>query len=209
MTSENLENYGLCSEIVIAAMEAVELDYEFVFRPWSRTLEMTKSGEVLGTFPWYWTEERNELYLFSDPIIEVREMMFYLKDNPKINNFPETATLEELKDYTFGGVLGYYYETTFETNGFNYNLTSNLEGAFKMLQFGRVDFIAEEEAVGWYTIDKILQEDKTIFGALPQKNRSKKMYLIVQKDNEETKAKLDKFNEGLKQIIDNGTYNGI
>lgn len=209
-TSENMESYGIAAQIVSEAMEAAELEFEFQFRPWARAMEMVKFGDAWGSFPWFYTEERSVEYLYSEPVIQVNSVIFYKKDNPKFkNSLPKFGSLYDLKEYKFGGVFGYFYEKKFEENGFNYDLSSSLESAFKLLDTGKVDIINEDEAVGNYTISKTFPGKEAEFDRLEKLISTEQMYMVVNKTQANSAEILEKFNKGLKIIRENGVYDEI
>lgn len=209
-TSEYMESYGIASQIVSEAMKVAELEYEFEFRPWARAMEMVKFGDAWGSFPWFYTEERSADYLYSEPVIQVNSVIYYKKNNPKFKSeLPEFGNLHDLKEYKFGGVFGYFYEKEFEENGFNYDLSSSLESAFKLLDTGKVDIINEDEAVGNYTISKIFPGKEAEFGRLEKVISTEQMYMVVNKKQSNAEEILEKFNKGLKIIRENGVYNQI
>lgn len=209
-TSEYMTDYGIASKIVSEAMKAADIEFEFQFRPWARAMEMVKFGDAWGSFPWFYTEERSIDYLYSEPVIQVNSVIFYKKDNPKLKiPIPEFKSIYDLKEYKFGGVFGYYYEKEFEENGFNYDLSSSLESAFKLLDTGKVDIINEDEAVGRYIISRAFTGREDEFAVLERAISTEQMYMVVNKTQANSEEILKRFNEGLEIIRKNGIYDQI
>lgn len=86
--SKHLPEYGFASHVVTRAFDKVGLDVEYEFYPWQRSYEYAKSGSDLhgrkwhGTLVWTKTENRQEVFYYSDPVIEAEDVLFYRKDNP-------------------------------------------------------------------------------------------------------------------------------
>lgn len=208
-TSEEMPYYGIATQIVTAALEASNIPYEVKFVPWSRALEMVKYGEAWATFPWFNTNERDQDYYFSEPIIHVKSTIFYNTNNPKLaSGVPPFKTIADLKDYVFGGVNGYYYEAIFEKEGYHYALSQSLESAFKLLIDGKVDVINEDEVVGHYVLDQYFSDFKTRIQSTSTYLSTEPMYLLIGKSDTQVKW-LDGFNKGLEIIKENGTYDAI
>lgn len=211
-TSENLEGYGIVSKIVDLAMKEASLEYEIQFKPWSRTLEMVRYGDAWGSFPWFYTKEREEFYYYSEPIMTSNTLIFYKKVNSEIENPNiEINSLDDVKQYKFGGVFGYFYESYFEESekNFEYDLSGDLESAFRLLENGKVDIICEEEAVGWHTISSIFPGREEEFGTFKNELSEEKFYLIVTKNDRLAAQKIEKFNKGLNKLRQSGEYEKI
>lgn len=208
-TGKNLSQYGIATEIVTAALQAAEIPYEVKFVPWGRALEMVKHNDAWATFPWFNTDTRDQDFYFSEPILQVKSTIFYNVKNPKFSSGPPSfKTLEDLKIYTFGGVNGYYYESIFEENGYDYALSQSLKASFKLLIDGKVDLINEDEIVGHYILDQHYTDFKTLIMNTSTYLSTEPMYLLVGKDENQSKW-LESFNKGLQTIKDNGTYDSI
>lgn len=210
-TSKNLEEYGMVSKIVDLAMEEAGLEYEIQFKPWSRTLEMVKYGDAWGSFPWFYTEERAKYYYYSEPIMTSDALIFYKKTNDIISNpNMEINSIIDLKAYKFGGVFGYFYESDFKNDkDFKYDLSSNLESAFKLLDTEKVDILIEDEVSGWYLISELFPERKGEFGTFKNKLSTNKYYMIVTKEDELAEQKIKAFNKGLNMLKQTGEYEKI
>ena len=203
--SQDLHNNGVSAEIVSAALQAVGLDVEYSFYPWKRSLIMVEKGAAVGSFPWSKTPERAKVLLYSDPIHSTREVLFYLKDR-----FPdgvEFNALPDLSSYVFGGTRGYWYEDYFIKHGLNVDYVADPETSFMKLEKGRVDFVPENELVGWSYLRKLFPGNESKFSATRKAYRSEKMYVIFNKKN--GRVPRNRFNEGLRIIRKNGIYDAI
>ena len=103
--SESLENQGFSTELIKAAFNEVDMDVELEFMSWTRAFELTEAGEVFGTYPWSFTEERAPTFNFSSPVVKSDENFFFLKGTPGIPN--DFTTLDALQGIKIGGVDSY------------------------------------------------------------------------------------------------------
>ena len=77
-TGALLPGYGVSSQIVKEALKAVGRETILVFLPWRRAAAMTAQGRYAGSFPWAKNAEREELFLYSEPI-RVERIRFFAR----------------------------------------------------------------------------------------------------------------------------------
>lgn len=209
-TTENAEGYGICTEVVTEVLKTIDINFEYRFYPWERALKMVESGVDWASFPWYYTEDRADVYHYSDDIWKSSHMLFYHKTSAKINNGNISYDkLEDLKLYKFGGVRGYFYEKIFSDEAYNYEMTGSLENVIQMLSNDRIDFFIEDEEVGWQAIKRILPDNVHEFDTLKKPVKEEKMYLLVSKKYPDSTEILKRFNDALWTIKANGKYQEI
>lgn len=210
-TGESLPSYGIAAEIATEVFKTMDVEYEYQLCPWERALVLVEDGDAWGTFPWFYTDERAEKYLYSkEPIWESKHKFFYYKPNKKLEGKNLSFnTLEDLKPYTFGGAFGYFYEDIFEQDNYNYDLASNMDEAFTMLKYERVDLVIEDEVVGWEIIKRLFPNDVDNFVATENPYKIDKMYMLVSKTYSNSQAILDRYDAALKEIKANGKYQEI
>ncbi|MBF0208528.1 MAG: hypothetical protein HQK53_16755, partial [Oligoflexia bacterium] len=66
--SEKMADYGFSAKITSAALQAANLEFEYIFYPWKRALTMVEEGEAWGTVPFFRTAEREKIYYYSDEL---------------------------------------------------------------------------------------------------------------------------------------------
>lgn len=85
--SEHTYNNGFASDVVRQAFKAVDIEVEYGFFPWRRSYHYAKTGQGLeeevwhGTIVWIYTDERAELFHYSDLVQEDRYVLFAKKEN--------------------------------------------------------------------------------------------------------------------------------
>jgi polar amino acid transport system substrate-binding protein len=135
---------GLASNIVLAACEAADLSVKFEYYPWSRCLEMTKSGKAIGTFPWRYTESRDNDFTYSDMFVTSEQVMFYLDSELDQYDFEYIVNASE---YTIGMVDSYFYVEVLDPP--KKEMVSSEKDGLEMLINGRVDVILLQKANGY------------------------------------------------------------
>lgn len=209
-TSENLEGYGFFTEIVTAAFEQAGLPIEYQFYPWKRCEEMVQNGEAWGTFPYAYTEDRTEFYNYSERVFPDSTVMFYKKDNSKINlDEIDVANLQTLKPYMIGGITGYSYEQAFNDAGLSVDWTSGEEDGIHKLANERIDFYPQNDAAGWALLRKLYPDEIENFAVLEKPLFQNDFYIISSKNYPDGDAILNSFNKGLSEIKENGKMKTI
>lgn len=139
---------GIGVEIVKELFNRLGVEVEFELVPWKRALKMVEVGRADGTNLLMHTVDRERYLVFTDTVLEVRELFHYRAD--RINAF-EWETFNDLKRYTIGLVNGYTYGDDFLTAidrlklKVEYAESSVL--ALRKLFAGRVDLFLENEPV--------------------------------------------------------------
>jgi len=107
--SEELVHLGVVARIMTEAFESQGYQVEYGFFPWKRSMEYVKSGEWDASGAWSRTEDREPFFYFSDPILEVKTVIFHLKSTNVNWN-----SIEDLKNLKIGATIGYNYGAEFE-----------------------------------------------------------------------------------------------
>ncbi|WP_147818707.1 substrate-binding periplasmic protein [Salidesulfovibrio onnuriiensis] len=196
---------GMASELVVKALGASGIKVRFVFVPWARALDGVRHGTFAASFPWLITSERQNFAWFSQPIMLMRYVFFYRRDKHKRITF---QTLEELRRYSIVGMLGYYYERPFLEAGLNVDYKLNGDIAFRMLEAGRADLLAEDEAVGWYLLKKDYPQAIDIF-ASTRPFMVMPGHLIVSKKLPDGQKLVEAFDRGMQMLQGTGEYERI
>ncbi len=204
--SKNMDNNGFTAEIVSHAALAADIEPAFSFMPWKRCAHSVEQGEVLAAFPYAITAEREEYAMFSEPITQTRTVFFYLKSNLASLDYEK---LEDLQQYSIGGVSGNFYEKSFKEAGLNVDYTTDEESAFKKLYMARVQLVPASELVGWEMIKKLYPGEEQKFGSTAKAFSANKLHLMVSKKFPGAKELMERFNQGLADIKEKGIYKKI
>lgn len=199
--AENLKNRGVISHVVEEAFALEGIRVEYTFLPWKRGFEEAKEGRLDGSIIWSYTEERAQDFDYSDPVIDLKTVLFIKNDSPL-----EWNTSDDLARFSIGGVIGYSYglEELEKAGKVNITRIASPENNFKKLASGRLDAVAEDREVGWELANKIGIADKVKTHPKPLKSRS--YHLIMSKRFANGKTYLEAFNRGLKKLKDSGRF---
>ncbi|MBF0366584.1 MAG: transporter substrate-binding domain-containing protein [Oligoflexia bacterium] len=207
LLSEKAPNYGALSEIVTRAFALENIDVHYGFYPWIRGLDLARTGEWDGTLAWSITDDRaRDFYISKEPIYTTVSVFFHRK-SLTVNE----ESLSELKKYRIGLSRGYHYGGGLDEMAANKQL--NIEYAkddllnFKKLLAGRVDLVPIEVKVGLAIIKQHLTEKEQaqiVYATSPVIANS--IYLLLSKKVSRNKQLMERFDRGLKQLIDNGEY---
>ena len=203
--TESLDNRGFLVEILNEVFNLMEVDVEYRFYPWRRCYDSVTAGKVWAAFPYSRTEKRAEEVRFSDKL-SLSVTKFFVFGEPKIERYESP---ERLKPYRVGGVIGYFYEETFNRLGLNVDYAAREVSALEKLMMGRTDLLPLNELVGWHLIRTQFPDRMSRFGVLDNPYSVDDLYLIVSKDYPDGMALLRRFNKALSVIKDRYIYRSI
>ncbi|QJB55036.1 transporter substrate-binding domain-containing protein [Pseudodesulfovibrio sp. zrk46] len=106
----SLHSGGISAQVVRAAFEAVDIDVDIRYFPWSRTLyEAHNNPEIMGYFPEYPDPERVNTYFFSDSI--GRSPLGFAKRRARAIRW---YSVLDWKKFVFATVRGYANSPVFD-----------------------------------------------------------------------------------------------
>lgn len=207
-SSNSIEEYGVTTSIVSEACKRAGIKPIFKFVPWKRAFLNAKEGVNVATFPWYKTEEREKVLIYSDyHISESTNVVFYKK-----SDFPDDVQINELIDLIpykvkIAGVRGYWYEKLFEkTLGNDFLIVDKSIQTWKLLENGRVKFVVEALDVGLYESQKFVPEIANDIAYATYNSETFYHYLLFSPSHKDTKWVKPKLDQALKSMHEDGTY---
>jgi polar amino acid transport system substrate-binding protein len=202
---ENLENYGFHSEIVNKAFEKAGYKVKIEFKPWKRVLKEVEIGKYDAFYCAYYTEERAKIYGFSDPYGD-SVLGFFKKKDRDIRN----DRLEDLAPYRISVTLGYANTKEFDAADYLKKDTSPTdEVSLKKLEAGRVDLALLDKYIGYHILNNSFAQGKSSLEFMDPPLALNKLYLCFSRAVDGWEQKLADFNNGLKLIREEGTYDKI
>lgn len=209
-TSESLQHHGIASQIVTEAFAQVDIEVTFAFFPWPRAYKQTQvmNNIWIGTFPWIWTPQRDDDFVFSDPIIESHDYLYFLDGDQE--SYPNMEALE-------GTILGAPIHVSYpllEQMEAEQRLTIERVGTYEDL-FGRllhrrIEVISLEEHVGRYLMQALLDgEEMTRIAKSRFPTEERRYHLMISKRHPQSRLIVEKFNQGLEQLHRSGRYEEI
>lgn len=173
--------------------------------PWARAKDGVTSGDY-DMLPAVWhTEERTEELTYSDSYI-TNDIKFIKRagDDFKYDG------LESLDGKTIGTIRDYAYGDDFTSyEGYDAEPSNGLLTNIRKLVNDRVDLAVEDELVARHKITKeeeaLLEEVEFVDPPLS----SEGLYMTVGKANPKSEEIIEAFNEGLKAMKADGTFDTI
>lgn len=205
-TSEKLEGGGFFTKLVTAVLNEMGKDFEYRFYPWRRCENNVEAGIAWAAFPYVENEDRLKTFIFSDEVIEVGSKFFYYGDKMKTVTWKK---LSDLKPYTLGGVMGYWYEAEFKKQGLTIDYSVKEISGLKKLKAGRIDLFPSDELVAWTLIKQEFSGIQSRFGTIDNNINATSLRLMVNKSTPESKQLLNEFNTALKIIKKKPRYKKI
>jgi polar amino acid transport system substrate-binding protein len=206
-TSEKKPGYGLFSEIVSAAFKEAGLDVEYKFIPWLRCEAELREGKAFAAFPYTATDDRKKEFDFSVVLVNSSARFFYLKS--RIKSDVKWEKYEDLKSYSIGGTLGYWYQKGFAEAGLKVdNSATDLLGLTK-LRAGRFDLFATEELSAWESIRTNFPKEVDNFATVKKALNKDGLRLMISRTYPDGAAINNRVTKAIERIKQKGIYSDI
>jgi polar amino acid transport system substrate-binding protein len=201
-----LPNYGIEPEIVTAAYSRKGYTVKFDFMAWTRVLEDVRDGKYDAATSASFTEERAKEYFYSESYMQ-SPIVFYRRTGEAIH----WNRLEDLKLYKIGVVRGYSYSPGFDKADFLQKKEAPTDILnIKKLLLKQADLIVMDQMVGHYIINnKLSNHERNNLEVMYPPLISDKLHLMFSKKAPDVSEKIAAFNDGLKEIREDGTLQKI
>lgn len=202
--SEKLKYHGVAARIISESFALQNIEVKYTWFPWKRSYNNIKMGYSDASAVWAVTEKRSKEMLFSDPVINNVIVLFF--NNKKFSNW---KSYDDLSGLIIGATNGYFNGDEFEKaekNGLiTVERTSIESNNFKKLLANRIDAVVAEIDTGYDILNRIsaAEQIKSIVVS-PKKVASFTTHLITSKKLDNGDDIIEKFNKGLKQLVDTG-----
>lgn len=200
--SSDIEEQGIISAISRAAFSAAGHDTVLEFMPWARAMLEVRQGDRDLLMGAYYTDERAETYIASDRLYTTSVGLVALQDLG-VTSYGE---LRDLSEYTIG--YGRGWATTDEFDNADYldkEVADNNVLNVRKLYAGRIDMIAMNfDRFSQIAADEGFDPGRAVFLDPPLKSSG--LYLMVSRAIDDPEGLVADFNEGLKDIRENGRY---
>lgn len=204
-SGKDLPNKGFSNDLTKTALERLGHSVKVEVMPWARALEMTKRGtfDILPSV-WYSKERANTL-IYTDPIAKNKIVFIKEKGDPFTYE-----SLGSLEGKTVGIVQGYDYGEKFlNADSFERDSANDIVTNVRKMLAGRVDLTLGDELVSRYAINEKLpgKADQVAFtdGALS----SKDLHVTVSRKSGDAESLVENFNAEVEKMRSDGTYDEI
>ena len=198
---------GLSNEIIRAAFESVGIEVKYKVLPYARVLDTVEKGSFIAGFNVPLDAQSQSKYLLGKKMLfEAISAYYSNKDKPLIAKDRDQLTNGEKIGVVRGYGYGDHYLKLVEKGAINEEVTSAEATNLKKLAAGRIDGTIIFNKTANILIKKLNLESKIIFSFINEKTP---IYLAFSKAHPKGQYYLDKFDEGMKKIQDNGAYQKI
>lgn len=208
-SDSQLPGGGLSTELVKESFAAMHQDITVQWRPWARRQVEALKGAFAGTFPYAKNAEREQRFLFSDPIQNIKSHAFIKAGTSKLN----FADLTGLEGTTYCVPLGWQVNRKLaamvDSGQIRLERPQRLDNCIKMLAAGRVDFFTTNESGAWQTIrTSRVPEGSVVMASGPPLDEIA-LFFIAAKNVATSADVIQTFNAGLKSIKKSGVYDRV
>lgn len=206
LTSAQVENGGLLSEITRAALKRVGYDPEIVILPWKRAYEMTKKGRYDALLGTSFLEERTAAFIYPDYAWRTYIHFHALKGTRE----GKYKNLESLCPATVGILIGSFHrKTLLGTSCLKVQENGSIRQNLLMLMRGRIDLYLTLPEVLQYYIAKDFPEAQGKIVALQPAYIEDKAYLVFPRKLPRSETLSKDYERGIQLIQLDGTYADI
>lgn len=199
---------GVFADLVSTALKEEGHTVSFVPVPWARAIAMAESGEASGTMPWFKTAEREAKFLYSDAVIDAKNVIFFRKGG-KLKKELAWNGYGDLKPFRMGGTIGYWYVDGFKKEGIKLQLVKRDEQNVKKLEAERIDGFITDELVGKSLIKKLFPGKEAEFDTVDKADSAAALYLITRKGNKDSEKLVESLNAGMAKLKASGEFEKI
>jgi len=201
-----LPNKGLSIDIVNTVLLRAGYETEVIFETWPRSYEGGEIGiyDVIGSI--WKTAEREQYFVFSDAYL-FHEIKFIKRKKDTSIKFD---TISDLGGLVVGILKNYEYQKDFSNSRNIIKLQQNhLIQNLLFLTQEQVDVTVGDVRKIQYEINKYMKSKMKDLEFLPQPLNKQSVHIAVSKSNPKHKEIISQFNEALKAIKSDGSYQKI
>ncbi|GGY46745.1 ABC transporter substrate-binding protein [Bacterioplanes sanyensis] len=202
--STTQQHQGHIAHLIHGVFASQGYKVELHFMPWARAYREAAAGHHDATAIWMDEEERHLDFHYSAPVMDETFVLFHRRQTPV-----QWQQFSDLADLSLGGGIAYSYGPAFdqaiEQGVLTLQRVSTTEQNLKRLDAGYIDAFPEEISVGYFNLRQLsdLKHSITHHPKPISKNQS---FVLFPRTQERSKVLLRHFNNGLKQLRENGRY---
>ncbi|HEY1026783.1 MAG TPA: transporter substrate-binding domain-containing protein [Pseudomonas sp.] len=201
---ENLPYHGVASRIVAEAFALQNVEVQWEFHPWARSLKMAEQGQRDGSAVWLSNPEREQRFHVSDPVVESSYYLFHRK-----NRSFDWSGVEDLRGLRIAGIRGYDYGAAFQraeaAGELEVTRLTGDEQGLRQLLAGRIDLFPVDKVVGFDLLyQKFSAAERRQLSFHPQPLRSDSLHLLLSREVPGNAELMQRFNQGLAQLRESG-----
>ncbi|MCV2350124.1 substrate-binding periplasmic protein [Paucibacter sp. Y2R2-4] len=201
--SPKLPKQGPVIEITTEAFKRLGYEIQTQFMPWARILKEGEDKNCLVLGMWR-NAQREQVFNFSLPIVQ-QELGFFIKRESKIKDWREPGLLQQ---QLIGVERASYLPPALQEPGIRLDPSAGIKFNLQKLARDRIQLTFGNKDSGLY----IIKNEPDLQGTvrwLPPGIERKDTYLACAKNHPEQEALLDAFNQGLRSMRADGSFQKI
>lgn len=205
-TSSKLKHYGVVAHLITDIFTEMGLKARFQLMPWARAYKEAATGRSDATGVWMYKEEREKDFIYSDPILEERFVLFHLKSD----NF-DWNRMEDLKGSELGGVRESSYgpkmDAAIKSGMLKMSRVTYFRQNFFRLLEGRIRLFPMEINVGYSTLRQFVPKEKhSLITHHPKSIHENFSHVLFSRASKDSKKLVVAFNKMLQRFRETGRY---
>nr|WP_298115460.1 transporter substrate-binding domain-containing protein [uncultured Pseudomonas sp.] len=201
---EKLPHHGVASRIVSEAFALEGIAVQWEFHPWARSLQLAQSGKRDGSAVWLYSEEREQQFHISDPVVDSGYYLFYRRNYPL-----DWQAIDDLRGRRVGGTRSYDYGEAFQQaeaeERIEVRRSTSDELNFRQLLAGRIDLFPMDKVVGFDMLHQHFSAaERAQLSFHPKPLSSATLHLLLARNVAGNDELIARFNRGLAQLRDSG-----
>ena len=203
--TEQRPDQGIALDIVRRAFTNVGIDVQFVFKPWTRSLEEAREGKWDGTAYWGRNPTRDTGFLISDNVLTEQWVFIYRSDRLATRQF-DWKQFSDLSGLRIGVAKFNSYTPEFwelqKSGALKVDFAADDLSNLRLLVAGRLDVVPLERNVACYLMAAHFKPDEvSALRAHPKLLTSNfTTHLMMSEKLPQSAARMAAFNRGLKQL---------
>ncbi len=202
---ETMPQKGLAVELVNKALKRKGYQPSLHIYNWQRALEGVEIGVFDATCAIWKTAKRERNLVYSEPYL-TNTISFIKKKSTHV----EYQGLADLQGFVIGVLRDYAYDESFNRSRGLIKIPANfIVQNLHKLNNGTIDLTLGDERAINYTMEKFLPTHSQSFEFIKPALAFKKLYLAVSKSNKSAQTIIEDFNQAIKEMQQDGSYDRI
>lgn len=200
---------GVGTDVVKEVFRRLGMKTEIQVLPWTRALQMTYDGEADGIFCAFYSEDRARYLDYPHEALAYESQLVFTKEGATI---AFDGTLDSLAPYTIGVMQDYFYGDEFDRRRLAGTLdvqsVTDMQTNIRKLLDGRIDVLIDHRLSNQYYLKQMglsggVEEQTVLF------REPAGLYLAFSKKRQVDPDFINRINEEIKKMKDDGTYQEI
>jgi polar amino acid transport system substrate-binding protein len=203
-TGKALPAGGMLTQVVRGALQQVELNSSLDWHPWKRGYLKTLRGDYDATFPYVRSQEREELFLYSEALFIAEQHIFSRAG--EVIEVDDVASMQGRRlCYPLGWQPPPIIQQLLDKGQLSRHSPTGLHECARLLLMGRDDFFISDRRLGETALQLTGVPVEQFRRSASAISRST-LHLIVPRSHPRAATIIEQFNQGLALLRASGDY---